>query len=57
MNASIYVYRRKALDCENPRAVTPRSIIYVMDHICFDLDEPSDYDYLSYLIETGKIKL
>lgn len=57
MNASIYVYRREALDCENPRAVTPRSIVYVMDHICFDLDEPADYDYLSYLIETGKIRL
>lgn len=57
INGSIYVYRREALDCEDPRAVTPRSIVYVMDHICFDLDEPADYDYLSYLIETGKIKL
>ncbi len=55
MNASIYVYRRKALDCENPKAVTDKSLIYVMNHICFDLDEPSDYDYLSYLLETGKI--
>lgn len=57
MNASIYVYRREALDCENPKAITERSLIYVMDHICFDLDEPSDYDYLSYLLETGKIAL
>lgn len=57
MNASIYVYRREALDCDSPRAVTPRSIVYVMDHICFDLDEPSDYDYLSYLIDSGKLKL
>ncbi len=57
MNASIYVYRRKALDCENPKAVTDRSLIHVMDHICFDLDEPSDYDYLSYLLETGKIAI
>lgn len=57
MNGSIYVYRREALDCEDPRAVTPRSIVYVMDHICFDLDEPADYDYLSYLIETGKIRI
>ncbi len=55
MNASIYVYRREALVCDNPRAVTERSLIHVMDHICFDLDEPSDYDYLAYLLETGKI--
>lgn len=57
MNASIYVYRREALDCENPRAVTDKSLVYVMDHICFDLDEPSDYDYLAYLLETGKISI
>lgn len=57
MNASIYVYRREALDCESPRAVTSRSMVYVMDHICFDLDEPSDYDYLSFLIDTGRIRL
>ena len=55
MNASIYVYRREALVRDNPRAVTERSLIHVMDHICFDLDEPSDYDYLAYLLETGKI--
>ncbi len=57
MNGSIYVYRREALLPEHPRAVTDRSIIYVMDHICFDLDEPEDYDYLAYLVNTGKVKL
>lgn len=55
MNASIYAYRRSALDRESPKAVTDRSLIYVMDHICFDLDERSDYDYLTYLIESGKL--
>ncbi len=57
MNASVYAYRREALLCDNPRAVTPRSKVYVMDHICFDLDEPADFDYLTYLVDTGKIKL
>lgn len=57
MNASIYVYRREALDRENPRAVTDRSLAYVMDHICFDLDEPSDYDYLAFLLDTGRINI
>ena len=57
MNASIYVYRRESLMPEHPRAVTERSTIYVMDHICFDLDEPSDFDYLSYLLETGRLKI
>ncbi len=57
MNASIYVYRRVALDREDPKAVTEKSLIYVMNHICFDLDEPADYDYLSYLMETGRITI
>lgn len=57
MNASIYVYRRGALEGEHPKAVTSRSLAYVMEHICFDLDEPSDYDYLAYLIENKKINI
>lgn len=57
MNASIYVYRRSLMDLEHPRAVTDRSLIYVMDHICFDLDEPWDYDYLAFLLETGRITI
>ncbi len=57
MNASIYVYRREVFEAEHPRAVTERSLIQVMDHICFDLDELADYDYLSYLLATGKISI
>ncbi len=56
MNGSIYVYRREALDREHPRAVTERSLVYVMNHICFDLDEPADYDYMAFLIESGRVK-
>lgn len=56
INGSIYVYSRESLDCADPRAVTTRTLVYVMNHICFDLDEPSDYDYLSYLIENGKLE-
>lgn len=57
MNGSIYVYRREALLPEHPRAVTDRSIVYLMPHICFDLDEPEDYDYLTYLVDNGKVNI
>lgn len=57
MNASIYVYKRETLDCQYPKAVTAKSLIYMMDHICFDLDEPSDYDYLAYLLDTGRLAI
>ena len=55
INGSIYVYARAALDCPDPRAVTTRTLVYVMDHICFDLDEPSDYEYLAYLLAARKL--
>lgn len=55
INGSIYVYSRAALDNDNPRAVTPRTLVYVMPHPCFDLDEPEDYDYLEYLLVSGKL--
>lgn len=56
INGSIYVYRREALDREKPRAITDRTKVFVMDHICFDLDEPEDYDYMEYLMSKGKLK-
>ena len=56
MNGSIYVYSRQSLaEPEHPRAVTERSLAYVMDHVCFDLDEPQDFDYLTFMIETGRV--
>lgn len=57
INGSIYVYRREALMVKPTKAVTQRTLVYVMDHICFDLDEPSDYDYLAYLLDTGKLQI
>lgn len=57
INGSIYVYRRDALDCATPKAISPRTLVYVMNHLCFDLDEPQDYDYLAYLLDTGRLIL
>lgn len=55
LNGSIYIYRRSALMCDFPRAITDRTLVVEMEHICFDLDEPEDYEYLSYLLENNKI--
>lgn len=57
MNASFYIYRRHFFDLGLNDPVTDRSLIYVMPHICFDLDEPMDYEYLSYLISQKKITI
>lgn len=53
MNASFYIYRRQFFQDNWRTATTNRSLAYVMDHICFDLDEPNDFLYLEFLLKEG----
>lgn len=55
MNASFYFYKRSFFDLGFKGAITDKSIIYVMPHICFDLDHPIDFEILSYLMENNKL--
>lgn len=55
MNGSFYIYRRKFFDQGLRDPNTPLSLVYVMPHRCFDLDEPEDFDFMSYLIEQDKL--
>lgn len=55
MNASFYFYRREFFDLELKAATTQRSLVYIMPHICFDLDHPIDFEFLSYLLESNKL--
>ncbi|WP_067038047.1 cytidylyltransferase domain-containing protein [Allomuricauda sp. CP2A] len=57
MNASFYIYRRSFFDAGFGAAVTNKSLFYLMEHICFDLDEPLDFDFLEYLITEGKLDI
>lgn len=55
LNASFYFYRREFFDLGYLGAITDKSIIYRVPHICFDLDHPLDFEILSYLIENDKL--
>lgn len=55
MNASFYFYRRSFFDLGYKGAITDKSIIYLVPHICFDLDHPVDFEILSYLMENNKL--
>lgn len=55
MNASFYFYKRKFFDLGYRGAITDHSMIYVMSHICFDLDHPIDFEMLSFLMENKKL--
>lgn len=55
LNASFYWYRRCFFDIENTSAITDKSIIFEMKHICFDLDHPVDFLFMEYLLQNDKL--
>ena len=55
LNASFYYYKRSFFDLGYQGAITDKSLIYEVPHICFDLDHPIDFEILSYLMENNKL--
>lgn len=55
LNASIYIYKRKFFNNETVKVINENSLIYLMPHICFDLDHNIDFDFMSYLIKEKKL--
>lgn len=56
MNASFYIYRREYFDLGLKSAITSRSLIHNMEHICFDLDHEIDFEFMQYLLLNDKLK-
>lgn len=55
MNASFYFYTRSFFEREYRGAITDRSLIYLVPHLCFDLDHPVDFEFIAYLMENKKL--
>ncbi|RAJ85806.1 N-acylneuraminate cytidylyltransferase/CMP-N,N'-diacetyllegionaminic acid synthase [Chitinophaga dinghuensis] len=55
LNASFYIYRKSFFTDKEPSAITSRSLIHEMKHICFDLDHPIDFLFMEYLLENNKL--
>jgi CMP-N-acetylneuraminic acid synthetase len=55
MNASFYWYRRSFFELGVKTAITEKSMIYEMNHICFDLDHPVDFLFMEYLLQNEKL--
>jgi len=55
MNASFYFYRQLFFEQSYKGAITDKSLIYVVPHLCFDLDHPVDFEFLSYLMVNNKL--
>jgi CMP-N,N'-diacetyllegionaminic acid synthase len=55
LNASFYWYRRSFFESNRKSAITDKSIIFEMKHICFDLDHPVDFLFMEYLLQNDKL--
>tara|TARA_B110000027_G_scaffold133461_1_gene161996 strand:- start:12932 stop:13654 length:723 start_codon:yes stop_codon:yes gene_type:complete len=55
MNASFYWYKRNFFNLNINTAITKKSLIYKMNHICFDLDHPIDFLFMEYLLNNNKL--
>lgn len=55
LNASFYIYTRKLFELGYRTTDTEKSMIYLMNHLCFDLDNPIDFEFMSFLLENNKL--
>jgi len=57
MNASFYFYKRVFFEKNYKSAITNKSLHYLMNHTCFDLDEPLDFQIMEFLISKNKLEI
>ncbi|MFK8302628.1 acylneuraminate cytidylyltransferase family protein [Capnocytophaga stomatis] len=55
MNASFYIYRNSFFKKGFSTAITDKTLIFEMNHVCFDLDHPIDFEFMEYLITNKKL--
>ncbi len=54
MNSSFYIFKRKYFEGNYNGSLNDRTMIYEIPHLCFDVDSLDDFEYLEYLINSGK---
>ena len=57
LNASFYYYKRIFFTINLPTVFTSFSLIYLVPHICFDLDHKIDFEFLDFLIKNNKLEI
>lgn len=55
LNASFYFYKDTFFKGNYKGPITDQSLIFKMDHICFDVDEPIDFEFLEFLAINNKL--
>ena len=55
LNASFYLYRRSFFFPKLHSVINSKSMIFEIDHLCFDIDHPIDFEFMNFLLENNKL--
>ena len=55
LNASFYLYRRSFFFPKIHSVINSKSMIFEIDHLCFDIDHPIDFEFMNFLLENNKL--
>jgi CMP-N,N'-diacetyllegionaminic acid synthase len=55
LNASFYFYKRSFFSGNLKTVFTKKALIYLMPHLCFDLDHIIDFEFLDFLLRSNKL--
>ena len=53
LNASFYILTKAFLEGDYRKMVTDKSLIYEMPHLCFDIDEPIDFQLMEAVLKNN----
>lgn len=53
MNASFYIFRKEFMEMDYEISTTDKSLAYEMNHVCFDIDEPFDFQLMELIFSNN----
>ncbi len=55
LNASFYFYTADFFRRDYRTVMTEKTLVYLVPHICFDLDHPMDFEFMEFLLKNKKL--
>ena len=55
INGSFYYYTRKFFEQGLTSVITDKTLVYLMNHVCFDIDTPLDFDFMEFVLKEKKL--
>ena len=55
LNGSFYMYRKSFFDQGLTTPYAKKTMVYKVEHHCFDIDDPIDFDWLEFLMNRGDL--